>query len=287
MTDLVTGTSEAETTRGKTLPNITVRSFGVCNWRGLHTLYSKEVKRFMKVFTQTIMAPVVTTLLFYTIFTIALGGVRGPRMVGDVPFAAFLAPGLIMMAIIQNAFANTSSSLMISKIQGNVIDVLMPPMGPLELTLGFAGGGMTRGVIVGLAAGIFMIFMVPIDPMGLHNIGLIFYHAAAASLMLALLGMIGGIWADKFDHMAAITNFVIMPLSFLSGTFYSTQRLPEIWQIVAHFNPFFYLIDGFRNGFIGSADANPLFGMAVVAGVNIVLLGIVYRMFATGYKLKA
>lgn len=287
MTDLVTNTSEGEIANDERPPTLTVRSFGVCNWQGLRTLYSKEVQRFMKVFTQTILAPVVTTLLFFTIFTIALGGVRGPRMVSDVPFAAFLAPGLIMMAIIQNAFANTSSSLMISKIQGNVIDVLMPPMGPLELTLGFAGGGMTRGVIVGLAAGIFMMFMVPINPMELHNIGLIFYHAVAASMMLALLGTIAGIWADKFDHMAAITNFVIMPLSFLSGTFYSIQRLPETWQIIAHLNPFFYLIDGFRNGFIGHADANPLFGMAVVAGVNLVLLSLVYRMFATGYKLKA
>jgi ABC-2 type transport system permease protein len=290
MTDRVAGASQqSQQSDGDKArhPPFNVRAFGLCNWRGLWTLYAKEVQRFMKVFTQTVMAPVVTTLLFYTIFTIALGGVRGPRLVADIPFAAFLAPGLIMMAIIQNSFANTSSSLMISKIQGNVVDVLMPPMGPLELSLGFAGGGVTRGIIVGISAAIIMMFLVPLSPFDLHNPALIIYHAVSASIMLSLLGMIAGIWADKFDHMAAITNFVIMPLSFLSGTFYSIQRLPETWQFVAHFNPFFYLIDGFRNGFIGHADTNPLFGMAVAAAVNLCLLFIVYRMFASGYKLKA
>ena len=264
-----------------------LRQFGICNWRGLWTLYAKEVQRFMKVFTQTILAPVVTTLLFYTIFTVALGGSpRAARMVADIPFAAFLAPGLIMMAILQNSFANTSSSLMIAKIQGNVVDVLMPPVGWIELTLGFAGGGVTRGVVVGLSASVIMMFMVPIAPGELHNVWLIAYHAISASLMLSLLGMAGGIWADKFDHIAAVTNFVIMPLSFLSGTFYSIERLPEAWQLVAHLNPFFYLIDGFRNGFIGHADTDPLFGAAVVLFCNLCLLALVFRMFATGYKLK-
>ena len=289
MTDTVAGTSKSG--RKGPSPHRTapfqVRTYRLVNWRGLWTLYAKEVQRFMKVFAQTIMAPVVTTLLFYTIFTIALGGVRGPRLVGDIPFAAFLAPGLIMMAILQNSFANTSSSLMISKIQGNVVDVLMPPMGPVELAFGFAGGGVTRGVVVGLAAGIIMVFLSPIDALALNNIGLIVYHALAASLMLSLLGIIAGIWADKFDHMAAITNFVIMPLSFLSGTFYSIERLPESWRVIAHLNPFLYLIDGFRSGFIGQADTSPLTGMVVVAGINLVLLIGVLRMFKTGYKLKA
>lgn len=290
MTDMATGTSGGNTGRpGGDAPSpFHVRRYGLCNWRGLWTLYTKEVQRFMKVVTQTILAPVVTTLLFYTIFTVALGGgARGPRMVGEIPFVAFLAPGLIMMAIIQNAFANTSSSLMISKIQGNIVDVLMPPLGSLELALGFAGGGVTRGIVVGAAAATIMMIMVPMSPFEFHNIGLIAFHAVAAAAMLALLGVIAGIWADKFDHMAAITNFVIMPLSFLSGTFYSIERLPETWRVVAHFNPFFYLIDGFRNGFIGHADTNPLVGMIVVAAVDAVLLFTVIRMFARGYKLKA
>ena len=288
MTDLAAGPRKANPPdRLSARPPFDVRAYGLCNWRGLWTLYAKEVQRFLKVSTQTIMAPVVTTLLFYTIFTVALGGARGPRLVGDIPFDAFLAPGLVMMAIIQNAFANTSSSLMISKIQGNVIDVLMPPMGSLELALGFAGGGVTRGMIVGLAAGIFMMFLVPINPADIHNFGLLAYHAVAASVMLSLLGIMAGVWADKFDHMAAITNFVIMPLSFLSGTFYSIERLPETWQLVAKFNPFFYMIDGFRSGFIGHGDAHPLIGIAVTAAIDLVLFALVIRMFQTGYKLKA
>lgn len=263
-------------------PGPAVRSFGVVNWRGLWTLYLKEVQRFVKVFTQTVAAPVVTTLLFFTIFTVALGG--NLRVVGDTPFAVFLAPGLIMMVMMQNAFANTSSSILISKIQGNIVDVLMPPLSAGEMMIAYAAGGVTRGVIVGLTTGTVLALFVPI---GVHNAPLIIFHAVASSLMLALLGMIGGIWADRFDHMAAITNFVIMPFSFLSGTFYSIQRLPEAWQVVARFNPFFYMIDGFRAGFIATADIAPVRGIVVVVGVNALLLGATYRMLSRGYKLKA
>lgn len=255
---------------------------GPVNWRGLWTLYVKEVQRFLKVFTQTIAAPAVTTLMFYTIFTVALGGAT--RTVGDIPFVEFLAPGLIMMAMVQNSFANTSSSLMIAKIQGNIVDVLMPPLTAGELTVAFAAGGVTRGLIVGFATGLVMLFFVPID---LANPTLIVFHAVGASLMLALLGIIAGIWAQKFDHMAAVTNFIIMPFSFLSGTFYSILRLPEAWQTVAHFNPFFYMIDGFRAGFIGHADANPLLGVAIMLAINLALFFVAYRIFATGYRLKA
>jgi len=259
-----------------------VREFGHVNWRGLWTLYHREVKRFFKVFTQTLAAPVVTTLLFYTIFTVALENRLGT--VGDAPFAVFLAPGLIMMTILQNSFANTSSSMMTSKIQGNIVDVLMPPISPLEMLCGFLAGGLTRGFIVGVSATIAMSFLVDFP---FHNIAAILFFALTASAMLALLGMIGGIWAEKFDHMAAITNFVIVPLSFLSGTFYSIQRLPEIWQIVAQFNPFFYAIDGFRYGFIGQGDAPFWLGAMVMIGVDIVLFLAVHRMLVSGYKLKS
>ncbi len=258
-----------------------VRQMGRVNWRGLWTLYMKEVRRFLNVFTQTLLAPMVTTLLFLAVFTLALGG--GGRVVGGVPFAAFLAPGLIMMAMVQNAFANTSSSLVIAKVQGNIVDVLMPPLSPAELTLGMAAGGATRGVMVGLAVGLGMWIFVPVT---LHNPLFILFHGVMASLMLSLLGMIGGIWSEKFDHIAAVTNFVITPFSFLSGTFYSIERLPETWQVVAHFNPFFYMIDGFRYGFIGHADGNLTLGIVVMAGVNLFLWTVTYRMFATGYRLK-
>ena len=258
-----------------------VRHIGRVNWRGLWTLYLKEVRRFLNVFTQTLLAPMVTTLLFLAIFTLALGA--SGREVGGVPFASFLAPGLIMMAMVQNAFANTSSSLVIAKVQGNIVDVLMPPLSAGELTLGIAGGGVTRGLMVGLAVALSMWVFVPIR---VHDPLFILYHGVMASLMLSLLGMIGGIWSEKFDHIAAVTNFVITPFSFLSGTFYSIERLPATWQVVAHFNPFFYMIDGFRYGFIGHADGSLPLGLVVMAGFNVFLFAVSYRMFATGYRLK-
>ena len=258
------------------------RVIGYINWLGLWTLYLKEVRRFTSVYTQTLMAPVVTTLLFLTIFWLALGGAA--REGNGVPFLSFLAPGLVMMAIAQNAFANTSSSFVISKIQGNIVDVLMPPIGAGELLTGFALGGMTRGVCVGAVVMIAMMFVAPI---GIDNIFLVLFHAFAASLLLSLLGILGGIWADKFDHIAAVTNLVITPLSFLSGTFYSIDRLPETFQTIAHFNPFFYMIDGFRAGFIGQSDTNPLLGVAVMACVDLALWMVLLRMLRSGYKLKA
>lgn len=258
------------------------RVIGYINWLGLWTLYMKEVRRFTSVYTQTLMAPIVTTLLFLTIFWLALGG--AVREVGGVPFLAFLAPGLVMMAIAQNAFANTSSSFVISKIQGNIVDVLMPPLGAGELLTAFALGGMTRGLCVGIVVLLAMAFVAPI---GIDNLFLIVFHAAAASLLLSLLGILGGIWAEKFDHIAAVTNFVVTPLSFLSGTFYSIERLPETVQTIAHFNPFFYMIDGFRAGFIGRSDTDPMLGVAVMLGVDLMLWALCYRLLRCGYKLKA
>ena len=258
------------------------RVIGLINWRGLWTLYAKETRRFLNVYTQTLIAPMVTTLLFLAIFTLALG--RSVQEVGGVTFAAFLAPGLIMMAMIQNSFANTSSTIVISKVQGNIVDLLMPPLSPSELMLGLAGGGLTRGLLVGLVVGLAMWVFVPLH---VSAPWAILFYAVNASLMLALLGMIGGIWAEKFDHIAAVTNFVITPFSFLSGTFYSIERLPESWQILAFLNPFFYLIDGFRYGFIGHADAPLLAGVLVLLSVNAALWLLAHRMIAAGYRLKA
>lgn len=252
------------------------------NWLGLWTLYQKEVRRFLKVFVQTVAAPMVTSLLFLLVFTLALG--RGDMVIAGVSYSEFLAPGLIMMAIAQNAFANNSSSLVVAKVQGNIVDTLMPPLGPAELTAGFALGGVTRGLAVGLSTLLAMWLFVPLT---IAHPGYVLFHGLAAALLLSLLGIIGGIWADKFDHIAAVTNFVIVPLTFLSGTFYSTERLPGIWYDLAHVNPFFFMIDGFRYGFIGHADAAPAIGLAVMTGCNLVLLAVSYAMLKSGYKLKA
>jgi ABC-2 type transport system permease protein len=260
-----------------------LRSFGVVNWVGFWTLYVKEVRRFLKVIMQTVAAPVVTTLLFLAIFLLALGG-GGGRQIAGVPYVEFLVPGLIMMAITQNAFANTSSSIVIGKVQGNIVDLLTPPLSPAELVLGLALGGVTRGVVVGLAVGLVLTALAAIH---LSSIAAIAFYGIAGSLMMSLLGLLGGLWADKFDHLAAVTNFVVTPLSFLSGTFYSVSQLPGSWHLVAHLNPFFYMIDGFRYGFTGIAEGSLAVGVALMTVLDLLLLAWCHRLFVTGYKLKA
>jgi ABC-2 type transport system permease protein len=251
------------------------------NWLGLWTLYWREVRRFVKVYNQTIVAPVVMALLFLAIFALALDHTaeRGR----DAEYLGFLAPGLVMMAIAQNAFANTSSSIIIAKVQGNIVDTLMPPLTAHELTFAIAFGGVTRGLAVGVAAALAMTIFVPPR---VHDPFAMLYFAFTASLMLSLLGLAGGIWADKFDHIAGVTNFIVVPLSFLSGTFYSVERLPPFFQSLAHLDPFFYMIDGFRYAWTGDADMNVHLGMAVMAAVCGGLWFLCHRMFATGYKLK-
>jgi ABC-2 type transport system permease protein len=259
-----------------------VRRFGVVNWQGLWTLYVREVHRFLKVSMQTVFAPVVTTLIFLMIFLLAMSGQN--RVIGGVPFLEFLAPGLVMMAMTQNAFANTTSSIMISKMQGNIVDLLMPPLNAMELTVGLALGGLTRGLAVGVVVTAAMAIFVPIH---LPSLAAALFFASAASLMLSLLGVIGGVWADKFDHLAAVTNFIVTPLAFLSGTFYSIEQLPPLWHKIALCNPFFYMIDGFRYGFTGRAEAPILLGVALLIAINAALLAGSYLMIARGYKLKA
>ncbi len=255
---------------------------GGINWLGLWTLTGKETSRFIKVYAQTIVAPVITTLLFYIIFAIALGGAQ--RMIGNIPYLSFLAPGLIMMSMAQNAFANTSSSIVISKVQGNIVDVLMAPLSPMEMTIGYMLGGIARGLLVGLVSTAVLLLFTAIP---VTDIGYILYHAVMGSMMLALLGLIGGIWSEKFDHLAAVQNFIVMPATFLSGTFYTADRLPENWRFLCHLNPFFYMIDGFRYGFIGVSDGTLTIGLIVMAVSNFVLLLIAYRLFELGYKLKS
>ncbi len=263
------------------MSTLRVDRMGRGNWLGLWTHYMKEVRRFWKVGFQTLVAPMVTTLLFLAVFSLALG--RAVETVKDVPFEIFLAPGLIVFAIVQNSFANTSSSMLILKIQGSIVDLLMPPMTPAELTFGFVAGGVTRGVIVGVLVGSVMWLTTGLTVV---NPWIVAFHGISASIMLSALGLITAIWADKYDNVASVTNFIITPLSFLSGTFYSIERLPEFWQTVAMFNPFFYLIDGFRFGFIGTSDAPIWTGIAVVTVLNVILVGVCHAMFARGYKLK-
>lgn len=264
------------------VPELIMADLGGHNWLGVWTLYVKEVKRFAKVYTQTILAPMMTTLLFLAVFTLALG--RAVEMVGGVPYGEFLAPGLIMMAMTQNAFANTSSSIVIAKVQGNIVDTLMPPLTAHELTLAIALGGATRGVVVG---GVVVLAMAPFVSLHFHSIAALLFHGMMASLMLSLMGIVGGIWSQKFDHIAAVTNFVVTPLAFLSGTFYSIERLPETGRLLAHLNPFFYMIDGFRYGFIGHADGNLAAGVGVLVATNAALWLLCWWMFARGYRLKA
>lgn len=252
------------------------------NWIGLATIYKRESWRFLKVWNQTLIAPMITTLIFLAVLTLALGGAE--RTIDGMPYAEFIAPGLIMMAIVQNAFANTSSSLMIAKLQGVIVDWLMPPISGFEWTAGMALGGITRGVMVGVTVSLAMACFVPL---GVHSLLALIYFAVASSAMLALFGVLAGVWGQTPDQVAAVTNFVVTPLSFLSGTFYSIHSLPVFWQHVSHANPFFYMIDGFRYAMTGYSDSDPMLGAGVLLATNLVLFVVVQTMFARGYRLKS
>ena len=279
MTHLTAG-SDASSAAPHGLPQ--PRRYDGINWVGLRTLYLKEVRRFWKVGAQTVAAPVVTTLLYMMVFVVALKGAR-PLLHGT-PFAEFVAPGLIMMAILQNAFANASSSLIQAKIMGTATDFLTPPLSPLELTLGFTLGAATRGLAVGLVTAI---CVLPFAPLGIANVAAIIWFALAASFIMGMLGVLAGLWSEKFDHLAAVQNFIVMPMTFLSGTFYLVENLPEPFATVSHFNPFFYLIDGFRYGFIGHAESNLTVGV-IGSAVLMAVMGVVcWLVFRSGWRLKS
>ncbi len=258
------------------------RRMGSVNWRGMWELYKKEVKRFWKVGVQTVAAPVITSLMFLLVMVFAFG--RSGTSVAGYPFEEFLVPGLVIMTMIQNAFANTSSSILVSKVQGNIVDVLMSPLSAFELTVAWTMGGVTRGLAVGVAA---IATMSLLAPLHLHNLGLVLFHAVAGCLFMSTVGVLASVWADKFDHMAAVTNFIVTPLTFLSGTFYTIDRLPHWAQFMAHYNPFFYNIDGFRYGFLGQSPSQPVLGVVVLTMLNVVLLTWCFLMIRSGYKLKA
>ena len=247
----------------------------------VRTLFYKELLRFWKVSFQTVLAPVITALLYLTIFGHALRG--HVQVYPGVEYTSFLIPGLVMMSVLQNAFANSSSSLIQSKITGNLVFVLLPPLSHYEMFGAYVLAAVARGLAVGFGVFIVTIWFVPVSFSAPLYIILFAIFGAA---ILGTLGLIAGIWAEKFDQLAAFQNFLIMPLTFLSGVFYSTHTLPPVWREVSRLNPFFYMIDGFRYGFFGMSDINPLVSLAIVAGFFVVLAVVAMRMLASGYKLR-
>ena len=256
---------------------------------GLWSLYIKECRRFLKVQTQTVWAPAVTTLLFLVIFTVAMG--RGDREILGVNFGTFVAPGLIMMGMMQNAFANSSFSLLAGKLQGTIIDLLMPPLSEAELMIGIVAAAITRAVMVGGAVA-FAMWLYPGVDLHVAHLWAIVWFGLMGAAMLAIVGLLASIWAEKFDHNAAITNFIVAPLSLLSGTFYVISNLSPVFQTISQFNPFFYMISGFRFGFLGQSDIGNDNEHVLVAAIgvgvlNLVLGFITYRVLKSGWKIKS
>ncbi|MDO4433647.1 MAG: ABC transporter permease [Alysiella sp.] len=251
------------------------------NWIGFQTLFRKEVMRFSKVWLQTIGAPVLTALLYQLIFAHAVG--KHIEVLPDVPYHAFLIPGLAMMSMAQNAFANTSSSLMQSRITGNLVFILLPPLSPFVLFAAYSGAAVLRGLMVGIGV------LLATAPFGLplpHNVLLVLLFALSGSLFMSSLGLIAGIWAEKFDQLAAFQNFIIVPLTFLSGVFYSISSLPEFWQTMSHVNPIFYLIDGFRYAFFGISDTPPVLSLTMTLFFALLASALAYGVLKSGWKLR-
>ena len=261
---------------------IGVRKFGLINWIGTYNLYVKEVYRFFNVWVQTLLSPLISSLLFLSVLSLAIGNERGDVL--GFPFISFLAPGLIAMSIIQQSFAHSSSSLMIGKIQGNIIDTLLAPLSAAEVTLAIILAAVSRSMIITIIS--IIVFSLIIE-MHIYNFFYIFIFAFLGSFILGALGFITGLWAEKFDHMATVTNFIIVPLSFLSGTFYSLEKLPNFLVTISYYNPFFHMIDGFRYSFINNMDGSIKFGLNYLFLVSIVLWIIAYTLYKKGYKIKS
>tara|TARA_B100001057_G_scaffold2947_1_gene2689 strand:+ start:551 stop:1420 length:870 start_codon:yes stop_codon:yes gene_type:complete len=261
---------------------IGTRRFGYINWIGAWTLYKKEVLRFLVVWVQTIFSPLVTSLLFLLVLSLAIGTDRGEVL--GVPFVTFLAPGLISMQIIQQSFSHSSSSFMIGKIQGNIVDILYAPLSPSEVTLAITLACVTRSIIIAFISILTFKLLIDIE---IKNYFTLISFALLSSFALGAGGIIAGLWAEKFDHMASVTNFVIVPLSFLSGTFYSIERLPEFLQVISKLNPFFYMIDGFRFSFIGQSDGSIKFGLIYLFILNLLIWLTTYLLYKKGYKIKS
>ena len=261
---------------------IGTRRFGLINWIGAWTLYKKEVLRFFIVWVQTIFSPIITSLLFLLVLSLAIGNERSDVL--GVPFVSFLAPGLIAMQIIQQSFSHSSSSFMIGKIQGNIVDILYAPLSAAEVTLAITLAAVTRSAIIAFISVIIFVFLIDIE---IKNYYTLIIFTLLSSFTHGSLGVIAGLWAEKFDHMASVTNFIIVPLSFLSGTFYTIDKLPNFLQIISKGNPFFYMIDGFRYSFIGNSDNSILIGFYYLTILSIIIWFISYLLYKKGYKIKS
>lgn len=263
-------------------PPLAARRYGAANWVGMKTLTQREINRFMKVFVQTVAAPLVSTILFMMVFALAFG--NRPWGHTSVPYVDGLAAGLAMMGVLSNAFQNTSSSMLIAKVQGNAVDFLMPPLSALELTVAFLTGAAARGLLVGLAS---LVVMAPFADVVPYNVFAVLYFALMGSIIFGAIGLLGGIWAEKMDHMAAVTNFIVTPLTFLSGTFYSVDALQEPFRSISHVNPVFYLIDGVRYGFIGHHDAPLGVGLAFTGALAAASIWASWAVLKSGWRLRA
>jgi ABC-2 type transport system permease protein len=258
------------------------RRFGLVNWVGAWTLYKKEVLRFLNVWAQTLFSPLISSLLFLLVLSLAIGSDRGDVL--GVPFITFLAPGLISMQVIQQSFSHSSSSFMIGKIQGNIVDLLYAPLSAAEVTIAVALASVTRAVLIAIIS--IVSFKLIID-LQINNYLTLIVFTFLSSFILGNIGTIAGLWAEKFDNMATVTNFVIVPLSFLSGTFYTIDRLPGLLQTISEFNPFFYMIDGFRYSFIGKADGSITIGLIYLTILSFVSWFVTYLLYKKGYKIKS
>mgnify|MGYP003685117449 FL=1 len=261
---------------------IRVRKFGIINWIGFKSLWLKECSRFMKVWQQTLLSPLVSSLLFLSVLSLALGNDRGDVL--GYSFISFLAPGLIAMSILTQSFSHSVSSLMIAKMQGNIVDMLYAPLSALEVSMAIILAALTRSFLIALISISFFSLIVEIP---INDIFMIFIFGFLSAFILGSLGFIAGLWAEKFDHTATVTNFVITPLSFLSGVFYSIDKLPEFFQTISHINPFFYMIDGFRYGFLGKSDGSIDIGLIYLTILSIVMWYVAFFLYKKGYKIKS
>ena len=261
---------------------IGTRRFGLINWIGAWTLYQKETLRFLNVWAQTLFSPLISSLLFLLVLSLAIGSDRGDVL--GVPFITFLAPGLISMQVIQQSFSHSSSSFMIGKIQGNIVDLLYAPLSAAEVTIAVSLAAVTRAVMI---AAISIISFKLIIDVQISNYLTLIVFTLLSSFILGNIGIIAGLWAEKFDNMATVTNFVIIPLSFLSGTFYTIDKLPGFLQTISEFNPFFYMIDGFRYSFIGKSDGSITTGLIYLTILSLVSWFVTYMLYKKGYKIKS
>jgi ABC-2 type transport system permease protein len=261
---------------------IGTRRFGLINWIGAWALYKKEVLRFLIVWAQTIFSPLISALLFLLVLSLAIGNERGDIL--GVSFINFLAPGLIAMQVIQQSFSHSSSSFMIGKIQGNIVDILYAPLSAGEVTFSVTLAAVSRSVIIAFVSIVIFYFIIDFE---IKNYFTLIAFTFLSSFILGALGMIAGLWAEKFDHMATVTNFVIVPLSFLSGTFYTIDKLPAYLQAISKANPFFYMIDGFRYSFIGQSDGSLIIGLIYLTTLSFIIFMVAYILYKKGYKIKS